>query len=643
MKYFLLFVGAVTCTVQLAAQTPAADSARVFHLHEFLITATRSPLAADDSPVRADILSAEDLQSANGASVADLLALSGDIFVRDQGTTGGLRTVSIRGGAPEHTLILVDGARFNSAQNGLADLTLLPAENIDRIEIVHGGNSALYGADALAGVVNILTKQPPQELSARLVLGAGSFGREEYSAEAGGRMGPLGLLAGLSQERGTDDYTFSPGSGFPRSALSERTDADYRLRHHYLNATVETGGGSELYLRGQQFLADRGTPGPVFDPSTPSLARESDDDILFTAGYRSAVTSDQNISAQADAHYALENYIDPNPAYPLNSFYKNLFFGLNVQSGALVPVFQLITIGFDISEARLESNDFDSRIIRDSRALYLSHEMHWDADRELFDRWSLFESIRYDAISDGEDAVTPRLGMNVRLVKSGDLRLHATIGKSFRSPSFNDLYFRGFSNPSLRAERSTSFDAGISARFDFFGTEKLDVTYFALNTANRILFDPVVFLPMNLGEVQSRGVEVALHANFWQDLLNGSVEYSGTSAKNVSAADPAALGNQIIYQPRDIFSFRASVRYSVVMLGVSHRIVGERYTNTGNSASLPAYRLTGINASLRPLGRQKFGIVFKGEVNNLFNSDYQVFQNYPMPGRSYRFTAGVEL
>src|SRR5208337_3076813 len=126
MKYLILFIGVFVCTFHLTGQSqPQPDSVRVIHLNEVLITATRSPLALDDSPVRADVLSSEELHSGNGTSVADMLDLSGDIFIRDEGTTAGLRTVSLRGGAPEQTLILIDGARFNSAQNGLADLSLI--------------------------------------------------------------------------------------------------------------------------------------------------------------------------------------------------------------------------------------------------------------------------------------------------------------------------------------------------------------------------------------------------------------------------------------------------------------------------------------------------------------------------------------
>ena len=641
MKSIVLSAAVLLLCLPAPARQADTASGRVVRLDEVLVTATRTPIPLEDSPVRAELLTPADIGSANGSSAADLLSLAGDCFIRDQGTTGGLRTVSLRGGAPEQTLILIDGTRINSAENGLTDLSLISAENIDRIEIIHGGNSALFGADALAGVINILTRPAPEDPTASLRIGAGSFGRQEFSLDGGGRLEGIGMSAGFSQIRGRDDYQFDAGmSQNPAAAL--RTDADYLLRHLYFRSSCSPDPGTEVFFRSERYFADRGTPGPVLDPSVPPTARESDDNIVLSAGIRSATSSAGHFAAQADMNYGLE-YWTPDPAQPLILFYNNRYYGVNVQYDILLPELQRLTIGSDVGEAILESSDFPSRIVRDSRAVYLSHEMHWDAARNVADRISIFESLRYDGISDGNDALTPRFGTNIRLLRDADIRCHATIGSSFRSPTLNDLYYPGASNPALKAERSTSVDAGVSARIDVAGEESGDVTWFSMRTTDRILFDPVLFIPVNLGEVDSRGVEVTCKGAFWSDALTLSLDYSYTAAENTGAGDPSAAGRQIIYQPKNLFTSRAVCRAGIAEIGMNYRIVGERYLDAANTSSLPAYHLVDAHLAMHVTGAGPHGIVVRGEGDNLFNTGYEVVRYYPMPGRSFRASVGYEF
>ena len=145
------------CTSAIAAEN---DTTKTYHANEVVVTATRSSILQNDSPSPVDILTLQEIQRTNGSSVVDVLRSSEGFFLKDYGPTASLKTVSFRGMAAEHILVLYDGTRLNNFQNGQVDFSLLPMSNIDHIEVVRGGNSSLYGADAVGGIINIISSRP---------------------------------------------------------------------------------------------------------------------------------------------------------------------------------------------------------------------------------------------------------------------------------------------------------------------------------------------------------------------------------------------------------------------------------------------------------------------------------------------------
>jgi vitamin B12 transporter len=620
-------------------QTSSPDSTRTYELGEVVVTATRSPISIKDSPSPVEVIDLQTIEHANGSTVADVLENYTSVFLKDYGADAALKTVSLRGTASEHLLVLVNGSRINSLQNGLVDFSLLPLTDVERIEIVHSGSSALYGADALGGVVNILTRRPSSDLRFQAELGGGSFGLQRYTLEAQGRVGEIGLLGGYSSERGRDDFPFYSQGGAALGSEERRINSDFFRRQAYLHATVGLDEQSLLAFSTQQVVADRGTPGDLRFQS--EFARQNDDDVNILASYSDTHVEHVEFSVKTAFHYNLETYDDPT--FGINSFYKTVFFNVNPQARARISRFQSLILGGELGQGVLYGNDFDGRIARVQRSAYASNEFQFEFERPLLDRISLYQTLRYDYISDVDDALTPKLGVNVRILREGNLRLRSSFGWNFRAPSFNDMYYRGFSNPNLKPERSTSFDVGVLTTLQSWGEHTVELTYYHLRTKDRILFDPTTYLPVNIGEATCTGLEGRYQGDFLEKTVGLTLSYTLADARKAnrdSDTDPS-YNKQLPYVPANVATLNLAFRFEPVVLSVTHSFVGRRYTRADNSEWLSPYHLTNANVVVTiPMSSRR--LFAKAEVNNIFDKDYEVFQYYPMPGRNFRFTVGLK-
>ncbi|HZY10957.1 MAG TPA: TonB-dependent receptor, partial [Bacteroidota bacterium] len=564
--------------------------------------------------------------------------------LKDYGANGSLKTLSLRGTASEHQLVLVNGNRYSNFQNGLIDFSLIPISNVERIELVYGGNSALYGSDALGGVINILTRQPVSDRRVRSEVSKGSFGFERILLEGQGKFRDVGLLFGYLGEHGRDDYPYIVKQMNNFDTTLHRTNADFFRKQAYFNGVFQPDYHSSLTISSQYLTDERGAPGSFMTLNDLSYARQSDDDINLLINYFDTHINGIEFSVGSGLHSALQRYVDPNPSFPFNSFYKNNVMNFDPQVRLTLGKVQKIIVGGEFSEGTLHSNDFDNRITRVQKALYLSSESQLEFDRKIFDRFTLYQTVRYDNVSDVGVHVTPKFGINVRIYRENDVRLRMSFSKNFRSPTFNDLYYRGFSNQQLKPERSTSFDVGLMTKFNYLGEHNFDITYFTISTTERIVFDLTTFQPQNIERVQSNGLEIKYHSQLWNERLLLTAQYTYTEAlkTNRDSDDDPTYRKQLIYTPNHLFNFMTSLNVSQWWLNLQYNIIGSRFTDRENTKSLAQYRIVNVNLIHRE-SMSSLRFTSKLEVNNLIDYNYEVFQYYPMPKRNYRFTIGVEF
>ncbi len=638
MKAFHILSLLCLLGVESLAQKNNQDTVKTIQLSEIIVTATRSQILAKDSPSPVDVIDLHQIQSVYGNTVADVLQRYTSIFLKEYGASGALKTASVRGTASEHLLVLINGNRVNTLQNGLVDLSLLPLNDVERIEVVRGGNSALFGTEALGGVVNIVTRQPRSEWLPQAEVGAGSFGYQRYFLESQGRLGPVGLLAGYSSERGRDDFPYEFDQSSLPTRTTRRSNSDFHRRQLFVHGDAVTGDNSLITFSAAHVIADRGVPGDVRFSS--DVARQNDKDVNLLLACFDNHLRRVEFTLRGGFHYNFETYADPT--FLIDSYYKNIFFNLNPQVQLRVGKVYRLILGGELAQGTLHGNDFDGKISRIQRSFYLSNELQFESDRTTLDRIAFYQTVRYDHFSDVDNAVTPKFGINLRVLKECDVRIRLSIGRNFRIPSFNDLYYRGFSNPNLKPEHSTNFDVGALASVSLLGEQRIEVTYFELKTNNRILFDLSTYLPVNIGKTESTGLELIYQGGFFDRKIDLTLNYTLSDSRKINrdTEEDPSFNKQLLYLPKDVVNITLMAHLDPFEISLAHSFVGRRYTREDNSQWLPPYHLTHANMLLSiPIGLQK--LFLRGEVNNIFDRGYQVFPFYPMPKRNYRIALGL--
>ncbi|HUI09742.1 MAG TPA: TonB-dependent receptor [Bacteroidota bacterium] len=623
-------------------------AAPTYSVGEIVVTATRREIAAALAPSAVTVVSRAAIDAMPGMLLADDISWTPGLSLRSYGSGASVQTISMRGMSPEHTLVLIDGQRYNSFENGLADFGMLTPASVDHVELLRGGSSALYGADAVGGVINVITRSPGTGLHGGGSVTEGTAHEGGASLWMEGGSEDVGVRASISHDEGRGDYLFDFSDGNTVTTL-RRSGEDYSVLTGDLRADWKPAGGVKAYADFSYDNADRGSPGVVTDPGSQGTARLWDRLEYLRTGISWNAAPGLALRLNAMGHYGFEHYDDPGQLLngsTLHSIYTNRDYILTPE--ALFEVSPLLKglAGVEYAQASLKSSDtYDALRVQQSAYLSTQHdvELPWSAPFDVL----FYPSIRYDRYSDTGGDVSPMLGMNVGILRSPSLRLRASYGKSFRAPVLNDLYWIEGGNPALRPERALAFDCGLRADFDIGGPFRAEITWFSIRSTDRIVWLPVsgtFWSPRNIAAVRSEGWEaetewtglggalhVALNAT-WTDVTKTSADYAG---------DPTQ-GKRLIYEPPETFNAVADAGAGPVRLFFRHSWTAYRYTTEVNDRFLPSYSLESF-ALRYALGENPPRAALKAEVGNLLNTTYQVVALYPMPLRSFRLTLEAGL
>jgi outer membrane cobalamin receptor len=306
-----------------------------------------------------------------------------------------------------------------------------------------------------------------------------------------------------------------------------------------------------------------------------------------------------------------------------------------------------VSLGAEYSHSAISSRQIDG-VSREQQSVFVSADHVIELPSDFFYQFNFYPSIRLDHFSDLAGSLDPRFGVNIGLLRALGLRIRSSIGKSFRAPTFYDLYWKTGGNPDLKPERSLSFDAGLALSMELLGSMELEGNYFDIRTNDRIVWTPDqggLWSPKNLQSVRSNGIELIATWRLLQQhvVLRGS--YSNSESKKVSAETPGdqTADKQLPYIPREMASASFSLNIGVMSVNVNHLFMGYRFSTETNDPSfvLSGYHKTDANVSVR-LMEHPFSSSIRMEVSNIFNTNYQMFPNYPMPQRAFAFKVLVE-
>lgn len=576
-----------------ALKTPALKSSDLKTLDTVTVTAHRSEVAIDRTLAATTIISRDDIVASQAPDLIDLLARQAGIDISRNGGPGQASTVFLRGSNSNHTLVLIDGLRVNSASQGVFDFAHLPLGRIERIEIVRGPRAALWGADAIGGVIHIFTRDPSQT-SAELRAGSDS----RFGADA-------------TFGAGTDAHSFGIGigaehlDGFSATnphAFGHDPDHDgYRNRN--LNFAARTRLGSQrLALTGVATDAD-----VQFDQGETSARNASFGSVL--AGALGAGWAHSLALGHSRETLQTEAFDDH-----VKSRRNSLDWLLNHPIGTL----GMLNLGINAEHESTRSiSVFSGPVIDRSRNNHAGF-IAWHGEGKRFDHEL---ALRHDDNSQFGTATTAQAALGWQA--STTLRLRANWGEGFRAPNFNELYHPGFGgffagNPALAPERSRSRELGLA--WTPMAGQRFELSAYRTRVNQLITFTGSNFQAENIAHAELEGIELGYHGQ-----LGGFVLQANASWQQARNAD---TGTDLLRRARR--KGNISVDYTFEhgwSLGLDGQGVAARDDFSG---TLPGFARFDARLIL-PLNQRWR---FEARVENLGDRFYQWADGFNTPDRS---------
>ena len=593
-------------------------------------------------PPSVTILTHEEIQESGVEDLGEILQGVDGVFVKAYGGSSGLKTLSLRGYSPEEVLILLDGVPLNSPQSGLVDLSTIPLQSVERIEVYRGGRSSWFGGSAMGGVVNIVTETHESHPRTSIQSTLGSFDFRLLTLSRSEKKNRWGYSLSLQGEDGRNNFSYS--DGFQERI---RENGDHSLFDFFSTIGVDPNPTSNLTLSYHHSTGDQGDPGSLTIP-TPGARREDRQD-LSRIQYENQVRENWRLNAHLYVEDTREVYESPEIPYFIHGEHETFRSGAKVEQEHLLVGGNRIQWNLNASLENLESNQVGRRR-RESGGLSLRSEFR----PSLLSGLSLIPSFRLDHYSSKERVISPQF--EIHWTKRA-ISLFGSVGESYRPPTFNELYWPdevfASGNSDLGPERAFQLDGGFSCSIfegegetSFFSKGEVRLNPFWHRIEDQILWlqgEDRKSIPQNLGLVENRGVEggVDLRFEISDFRMMNSVNYAYLSSIDRSG-DPITDGKQLVYRPIHSANHSTNLEYKNLNLNLANHYVGERPSLPSNDKWLPYYFLTDLSLSYEPILGFANG-VFKTGIRNLFDQRYEVIRFYPQPGREWRFSMGVEF
>jgi len=601
-------------------------------LEEMLVTGSLTETSRDQLTSSISVIDHEQIARLNKRSVLDLLRTVPGLLVEEQGGPGGLVNVSMRGGESNFTQVMVDGVQLNDPTNtrgGSFDFGSLSLSSIERIEIVRGTQSTVYGSDALSGVINIITLRPVKGHNKRLIIAGGEHGYKEAALN----------LAGVSDNVGYSVQVASRDSGEPIVGSMRKSDEvtlgiDWQVNdQHALNVDFR-------YADGEQSSYPEQSGGPQL-ALTDDLYRTNYTDQSLALTWIYQVQKNWLSSVTANLYEHDESLVSPG-IYPYSSvppyatdtnferqtvrwvnrigdqrYWANVGVDHRRESGHSVG---MVDFGFIIP------TQFE--LDRATKGAFV------DVNAQVTAATLLQASVRYDDPDNSINESSYKLG--IRHALNDNLLVSSNWGQAYKLPSFFALGDSLTGNTALLPETAESWDINVQWQGQ---EQRVVVSYFKNHYENLVTFDDVNFINVNSDPVDTSGVELQWH---WSPsalplTLNSSATYTDIDAEN----------SELRLTGRSALKGSVSARWDINTSwtsGLDYRYTGEQYagsqhTGTGTIEELDDYQL--LDFSLLWKMRQDVSLTFA--IDNLLDKDYQTSVGFSGVGRFTRVGVAVEF
>ena len=536
-------------------------------LPQTLITGNRQVEARSDSSSANTVFTRDDIDRLQPTSLTDLLGRVPGVQVARSGGRGGLPGIYIRGTKSAQSLVLVDGQRMANATSADSNLHYLNIDQIERVEVLRGSRSVIYGSDAIGGVIQIFTRRgADQAPQLRLHSAIGSYGSSQNS---------VGVSGGDTQTRFNLSAALENTAGINRTTVSYPVDNDqdaYRNKSvslnvsHTLSDSLEVGisaiknnGKTELdAMYGQKGYSD-------FDIS--SIASFVDAQLTERWNSRLELGHSENREKTRDK-------LSPD-IYSFNT-YRN---SLNWQNNLTLDDKNSLILGADAYEDSVRSNTNFDKDSRWNRAAFIQH-------RFAGDYFSTELGLRHDSNQQFGSNNTWSASLTVPLNANNDVLLSYSEG--FRAPTFNDLYYPDYGNPALKPEHSKSYE--VQWRSQLSDSSRLETSLYRTDIRDAIVAD-TQWVQQNIGAARITGFESALQQEWfgWQSSLG------------IAIIDPRdrETGHTLSRRARRTLSLDLDRQFDQFGVGASWQAVSSSYNDEQNQQPIAGYGLLGVRGNWR--------------------------------------------
>ena len=569
-----------------------------------IVTATRTAETVDETLAPITVITREDIERLQASSVPELLHSTTGVSFTSNGGFGSHSSVSLRGTNSNHVLYLIDGVPISSASSGTTAIEYLPISQVERIEIVRGPRSSLYGSDAIGGVIQIFTNKA-KEKSVTASIGYGSDNTKEMTASYADSNDSSQWSAGLSAFDG-DGYDFYGRDSYGVKNSEDNDDDGFENYSLSLNGTHQLTQDllfSGLFLRAQG-KAD-------FDGYNDSNTHTDFTEQVMSGALDFAVTEDWQSKLSLSRSYDkqhIRSYDEPAKGFyfvdPKDHFNTKIDVA-NWQNDIVIRDQDLLTLGLDYKKEKLDSSTDFTEDSRWNHAFYSQYLYSGDVFETQL-------SWRYDDNEAFGSHNTWSVGTGFSLDEN--VRITTSYGTAFKAPTFNDLYwpadafFKG--NPNLKPEESRSFDFGVDITA---GRTLWTAHYFNTKVDNLITYVssyPAISMMENVAKATMDGLElsVATEVFDWQITANASY---------VNPVDDST-GKMLARRSKINFNLALDSHTGALSYGASILASSDRYDRAGENASLPGFALVNIRAAYQI--NKQWSV--RAKVDNLFDKDY---------------------
>jgi outer membrane receptor for ferrienterochelin and colicins len=595
-----------------------------------------------------EAVSAEALsQKTNAEDMAEALKSVPGIYIREG-------QISIRDASANKVLILIDGQRMNNAQSGGFDANTIPIDAIEKVEVLRGGNSARYGADAVGGVINFITKKATEKSQMNVGLRAtyGSFNSQYYNAYTSNAIKDFNYYLSYKRTQSDGDYKYKEIDGTEKTRINNDSKAnDFLVKLGYNNILPL----SALTFTSQITQSKSGSPGSVqgvanYASATPSAELENNNSTFGLNYTQQEVFGKADLNVNTYYHYFRTKYDDPDAwsedGNGTHSDHKNRAYGVEVTQNNPITDLISLTYGYSYRHDNAKSSSIGEKN-RNTHSAHASVGLNFKKINFFFDDISIVPAARYDAPSDFDKVVSPKVSFTFTNSSEYAFSLSTHVSKSYRAPTFNDLYwpFDGYTvgNPDLKPEKGTSVEAGYSVTLPFLNNTQISMNYFYNELEDQIIWTPnssYIWTPMNVDKSRTSGLETLIRTKFLKDMINLELNHTYMDARDKS--NGANDGKILIYRPYHKADINLSFAIYQFSVNANYQYMSKRFVNTDNTGELSDVSIWNMNFGYNPeIAGLKWSARF--DINNIFEKNYRLSDGYPMPGREFRFTIGMNL